>query len=199
MALTAHTKILGERCNSFLREHLPQDAPVKRLADILGQSRQTAARLYLGDAPTSVQLMALAQHFGKDFVVRIFEPLVGDMSEASTASALSRVEELLIALRTATLPNQVRAGHATPVHAVPVSRDMPLAQVSGIDVLRHQLQEYRDRSGRLELAEAIALARSDPKGQTVVNVRRRNDVVRCAYKARSSRIHGPDTDWVGRA
>ena len=46
MALTSRAKILGIRCNQYLRRMLPQDAPVKRLADVLGQSRQTAARLF---------------------------------------------------------------------------------------------------------------------------------------------------------
>ena len=70
MTLTSRAKILGVRCNQYLRRALPQDAPVKRLADVLGQSRQTAARLFAGDAPTAAQLTALASHFGKDFVAR---------------------------------------------------------------------------------------------------------------------------------
>lgn len=198
MALTSNAKILGQRCNAFLRERLPQDAPVKRLAEILGQSRQTAARLYLGDAPTSVQLMALAEHFGKDFIVRIFEPLVGDMSDVSTAAALSRIEDLLTTLRAARQLDIAAMGRVAISQSEPSSLDMPLSNLKRFDVLRRQLEEYRDRSARLELGEAIALARSDPKGQTVVNVRRRNDVVRLAYKARSSRIHSVDDDCIGR-
>ena len=198
MTLNSGGKNLGERCNAFLRERLAQDAPVKRLAEILGQSRQTAARLYLGDAPTSLQLMALAAHFGKDFVVRIFEPVVGDMSDVSTVAVLDRLEGLLKSIR-ATKPFDIDA-IPLPIMSPrePTSVNMPLSNIDRFKALKRQLEEYRDRSASLDLGEAIALARSDPYAQTVVNVRKRNDVVRCAYKARSSRIHGEDRDCIGR-
>jgi len=93
------TQALGLRCNEYIRRAMPPDAPVKRLADILGQSRQTAARLFAGDSPTSAQLAALASYFGKDFVAYVFEPVVGEMTEATTAATLARVERLLLSLR----------------------------------------------------------------------------------------------------
>lgn len=196
MALTSHAKILGELCTAFLRERLQPDSPVKRLAEILGQSRQTAARLYLGDVPTSVQLLALAEHFGRDFIVRIFEPFVGAMSEASTVATLSRVEDLLTTLQTTRHLDMAGIGHVALSPSEPTSVNVPLSNINRFKGLKRQLEEYRDRSGSLELGEAIALARSDPNGQTVVNVQKRNDVVRCEYKARSSCVHGDD-DCIG--
>ena len=190
MALTSRAKILGIRCNQYLRRMLPQDAPVKRLADVLGQSRQTAARLFAGDAPTAVQLAALASHFGKDFVAHVFEPLVGEMNGVATDVALSRVEALLMSLRP--------PGSAAPdgpwsqrsVEAL-TSRRLPLGEIARYPGLQPTLERARERAGSWNLPEAIAEARADPLGRTSVTLRARGDQLRFAYRCRASRLHAP--------
>ena len=53
------------------------------------------------------------------------------------------------------------------------------------------LERIRARSGRLELAEAVALARADSSGRTSINRLSPNDVLRFVYRGRTSRLHSP--------
>lgn len=197
MTFTSRAKILGVRCNQYLRRALPQDAPVKRLAGVLGQSRQTAARLFAGDPPTATQLTALASHFGKDFLAHVFEPLVGEMSDVATDVALSRVEALLLSLRP---PESVSPGDAAPAGTAgaPVSRRLPLAEIVRYPSLRPALERARERAGRWELPLAIAEARADPLGRTSVTTCARGDQLRFAYRCRASRIHAPNEPVRGK-
>ncbi len=192
MALTPYAKILGIRCNEYIRRHLPPDAPVKRLADILDQSRQTAARLYAGDPPTTAQLAALAAHFGKSFLAHVFEPVVGPMSDLTVDAALTRVEALLLSLHPEGERLPLLAAHLAA--AAPISQRLPLSEIASRPTLVQALEQYRERSGRLELAEAVALARADGEGRTSITSRRQGDVLRFAYRGRAIRIHAPADD-----
>ena len=191
MSPDAKTEALRLACHAYLRRAVPPGAPVKHLADILGQSRQTAARLLAGEAPTSAQLAALAQHFGREFVAVVFEPVVGEMTEAATASTLLRVERLLLSLQAAGegLPSRPEAGSPAPQRSI--SRRLPLAEISRYPALMPALERIRARSGRLELSEALALARADSSGGTSVNRQSPGDVLRFVYRARASRLHAP--------
>jgi hypothetical protein len=190
--LTPHAKNLGIRCNEYLRRHLPADAPVKRLAVILDQSRQTAARLFAGDPPTTAQLAALAAHFGKSFLAHVFEPAVGRMDDLTIGATLTRVEALLLSLHPvgARLP-LIPAPQDAPT---PVSQRLPLSEIASHPMLVRALESYRQRSGRLELAEAVALARADGEGRTSITSQRKGDVLRFAYRGRAVRIHAPADD-----
>ena len=190
-------ELIGSRCNAYLRRVLPQDAPVKRLADVLGQSRQTAARLLAGDAPTSVQLVALASRFGKDFVAHVFEPVVGDMTAAAASSTLARVEGLLQSLRRpgtgAALGSPVPLAGSGPM----TSTRLPLSEIGLYPTLLPHLERWRERSAALGPGEAVSLARADGNGCMSVNVRRRGDVLRHVYRARTSRLNRLDAIGPG--
>ena len=191
MSATPKTEAFRLRCYEYVRRALPPDAPVKRLADILGQSRQTAARLFAGDTPTSAQLAALASYFGKDFVAYVFEPVVGEMTEAATASTLARVERLLLSIGRSGQA-ELRGGEAGPPgHRPSTSTRLPLAEISRYPGLLPTLERIRARSGRLELAEAVALARADCSGGTSIGRQSPGDVLRFVYRARASRLHPP--------
>ena len=197
MALTSRAKILGIRCNRYLRRALPGDAPVKRLADVLGQSHQTAARIFTGDTPTSGQLTALAAHFGKDFVAYVFEPLAGEMRSVSAGVTLSHVEELLLSLRPLGPEPGPRPPPARPDAAV-VSKRLPLSHLTYHPSLLPSLERFRERAGRAELPLAIAEARADSAGRMSVNRQRRGDVLRFAYRSRASPIHAPNEPAADR-
>lgn len=191
MALTDEAKILGIQCRRYLQRALPGDAPVKRLALILGQSRQTAARLYAGELPTAVQLAALAAHFGRDFVADVFAPVVGDMTEAANGAVLARVETLISGLRDqGEIPGSANSGAPGPL-GPPISIRLPLDDIRRYPRLVTALQRYHARAGRAELAETVALARADPVGLTNINRRSPGDLLRVVYGGRANRIHAP--------
>lgn len=191
MSAVSKAEAFRSRCNEYIRRALPPDAQVKRLADILGQSRQTAARLFGGDSPTSAQLAALASYFGKDFVAYVFEPVVGEMAEASTAATLARVERLLLSLRQSGQAELQDREAGPPGQRPSTSTRLPLAEISRYPSLLPMLERIRARSGRLELAEAVSLARADSSGKTSVNRRSPGDVLRFVYRGRASRLHPP--------
>lgn len=188
---------MRRRCLAFLHRALPAEAPVKRLAEILDQSRQTAARLIAGEAPTAAQLMALAQHFGQAFVAEVFEPVVGEMTNHATMATLARVETLLDAVRRSSgIASAAGAGSARAAASGDEMRTtstrLELSEIARYPALVPALERFRDRGGRLELGEAMALARADSAGRTSVNRRSARDVLRFAYRARASRLHTLD-------
>jgi len=191
MALTDEAKILGIRCRRYLQRALRGDAPVKHLALILGQSRQTAARLYAGEVPTAVQLVALAGYFGRDFVADVFAPVVGDMTEAANGAVLARVETLISELRDqGEISGRANSSPPGPL-GPPISIRLPLDEIRRYPRLATALQHYHARAGRAELAEAIALARADPLGLTNINRHTPGDLLRVVYGGRANRIHAP--------
>ncbi len=191
MTLDAKTEAVRLACHAYLRRAIPPGAPVKHLADILGQSRQTAARLLAGEAPTSAQLAALAAHFGREFVAVVFEPVVGAMTEAATASTLLRVERLLLSLKAAGEAELPPAEAGAPAPQRSISRRLPLAEISRYPALMPTFERIRERAGRLELSEALALARADSSGGTGVNRQSPGDVLRFVYRGRATRLHPP--------
>ncbi len=201
MTRQPHAEAMRRRCLAFLHRALPAEAPAKRLAEILDQSRQTAARLIAGEAPTAAQLMALAQHFGQAFVAEVFEPVVGEMTNGATMATLARVETLLDAVRRSSgVASAAGTGAGTGTARTAASGDefrttstrLELSEIARYPALVPALERFRDRGGRLELGEAMALARADSDGRTSVNRRSERDVLRFAYRARASRLHTLD-------
>jgi len=193
--VTRFSKELSERCQTYLQRRLGP-APIQELAAILRQSRQTSARLYRGAIPTTEQVVALAEHYGKSFVADIFEPVVGKMDHASTDATLHRVEELLSSLRGRS--SDVAAGNSGPRISVRRRSLDELAIAGQRSYLVDHLRHWTESHGRAGRGEVTDMAASTPQHRVSLALDR-SDELRFAYISPASRLHaGNQERLIGR-
>ena len=212
MTLTTDLKIFGARCRAWYELALPKGAKVKKLADILGQSDGTAERLCGEGVPTTAQLLAMKRHFGAGFIEYVF----GDVDDADRELRVGRLLRGVRAEREKRCDARVlreTARAADPGawrHAQPqpgqagvaagrlINERLPLESVGRWPSLREQLERFRERLGRIEPAEAVALARSDAQGRMGVVTRTIGDAYRFAYRPRAGTLVAPHLPIVGK-